>query len=175
MKLKATLIGLALAAVGACGGGEAAQIEALIKEIASLQAQTLEEMEQNVSREIEAAKVRPLEVNDDSPEELRDMNLRSAAAFRDARVELLEGSLPRDLERARRRKAGRLAGWRDAQAEDAWETRYVPRGFGITPVEFLQEMKRDEESALKAQRERGRDLAARLLEYQAAGDQVATP
>ena len=157
MKLKVTLVGVVAALTVACGGGEQAEIEALIEELARLQALTLEEMERNVERRVAEVRSRPLEVNEAFTGEARERALRNAELSREMDVRVAEAARG-NVNNARRRKGELVEGLRGAQADDAWNARFGLALLQITPVELIEEAIRAEEAALEEARGRSREL-----------------
>lgn len=133
MQLRVTVIGLALAAVGACGGGEEgeaqvqgndrAEIDALVEEIESLEAQHVEELER-------------------------------VAVLVEGRGEAYVREWTRRADRLRTAAEQTAAQLRDAAARDAWDEVFLLGASEWTPMEMLQDMKTRAEENLARARER---------------------
>lgn len=166
MQLKATLIGLALAAVTACGGGEE---EALIEEIESLHALTIEEAEKQVDGEIEALAreaEEALESAGDDEQVIEEIRGVEETRTRAQRI---------DLEGMRSELESHLARLREAHARDAW-SQVFPLAFplsGSDPVAFLNARKRLARKLLELARERRRAFEEQSADRERAseGDQ----
>lgn len=144
MKLKVTFVGVVLVVTGACGGGEDAEIDALIEEIARVQAQEVEEWE------------------------------RVAAIMREGphESEVWRRALIHDwTERAEQARTGAdrtLGQLRYAESQNAWNEVFLLGLAGMTPVEYLEDMKARAETALVRARER-RARIEEQREQRAAG------
>ena len=149
MKLRGTLLGLALTATAACGGGERGEIEALIEEIVSLQGQQVEEWER-IAAIVRESQQEPWEL-------MRELTIREWTERAES------------VARRVARNEGRL---RDAAARDAWDEVFLLGLGGMTPVEFLQDMKTKSEGTLKTATDRRLAIVEqrrrRAIEEQAA-------